>query len=77
MADRTLGFKVTDEVHERARMLIETSGLTAKEWIENALTMYEVKALQASTPDYAKDLTELETFFEIQTDQLLVAGKYP
>lgn len=60
MADRTLGFKVTDEVHERARMLIETSGLTAKEWIENALTMYEVKALQASTPDYAKDLTELE-----------------
>lgn len=60
MADRTLGFKVTDEVHERARMLIEASGLTSKEWLENALAMYEVKALQANTPDYAKDLTELE-----------------
>lgn len=60
MADRTLGFKVTDEVHERARMLIESSGLTSKEWLENALAMYEVKALQANTPDYAKDLTELE-----------------
>ena len=60
MADRTLGFKVTDEVHERARMLIESSGLTSKEWLENALTMYEAKALQANTPDYAKDLTELE-----------------
>ena len=33
MADRTLGFKVTDEVHERARMLIESSGLTSKEWL--------------------------------------------
>lgn len=60
MADRTLGFKVTDEVHERARMLIDASGLTSKEWLENALAMYEVKALQANTPDYAKDLTELE-----------------
>lgn len=60
MADRTLGFKVTDEVHERARMLIESSGLTSKEWLENALAMYEVKALQANTPEYAKDLTELE-----------------
>jgi|GEM_PF-1609915 len=60
MADRTLGFKVTDEVHERARMLIESSGLSSKEWLENALAMYEVKALQANSPDYAKDLTELE-----------------
>lgn len=45
---------------EEARMLIETSGLSAKEWLEQALTMYEVKALQANTPHYAKDLTELE-----------------
>lgn len=60
MADRTLGFKVTDEVHERARTLIEASGLSSKEWLEHALAMYEVKALQANTPDYAKDLTELE-----------------
>ncbi|HCX52106.1 MAG TPA: hypothetical protein DG757_24515 [Bacillus sp. (in: Bacteria)] len=60
MADRTLGFKVTDEVHDKAKILIEASGLTSKEWIENALAMYEVKVLQANTPEYAKDLTELE-----------------
>lgn len=60
MADRTLGFKVTDDVHERARMQIEASGLTSKEWLENALAIYKVKALQANTPEYAKDLTELE-----------------
>lgn len=41
-------------------MLIESSGLTSKEWLENALALYEVKALQANTPDYVKDLTELE-----------------
>lgn len=60
MADRTLGFKVSDEIHEKARMLIEASGLSAKEWLEQALTMYEVKAIHANTPHYAKDLTELE-----------------
>ena len=58
MADRTLGFKVTDEIHERVHMLIEASGLTSKVWLENALAMYEVKALQANTPEYAKNLTD-------------------
>jgi hypothetical protein len=58
MADRTLGFKVTDEVHERVRILIEASGLTSKEWLENVLAIYEFKVLQVNTPKYTKDLTD-------------------
>lgn len=32
MADKTFGFKVTDEVYDKAKLLIETSGLSSKEW---------------------------------------------
>lgn len=60
MADKTYGFKVNEDVYERARMIIESSGLSSKDWFENALAMYEVKAMQTNTPEYAKDLTELE-----------------
>lgn len=45
MADKTFGFKVTDEIYEKAKHLIETSGLSSRDQFENALATYEVKAL--------------------------------
>lgn len=60
MADKTFGFKVSDEDYERAKFLIETSGLSSKEWFQNALANYEVKALQTNAPEYSRNLTELE-----------------
>ena len=60
MADKTFGFKVTDEVYEKAKLLIETSGLSSRDWFENALATYEVKALQTNAPEYTRNLNELE-----------------
>lgn len=60
MADKTFGFKVTDEMYDKAKLLIETSGLSSKEWFENALATYEVKALQTNAPEYTRNLNELE-----------------
>lgn len=60
MADKTFGFKVSDEDYERAKLLIETSGLSSKEWFQNALANYEVKTLQTNAPEYSRNLTELE-----------------
>lgn len=60
MADKTFGFKVSDEDYERAKLLIETSGLSSKEWFQNVLANYEVKALQTNAPEYSRNLTELE-----------------
>jgi len=60
VTDKTFGFKVTDEVYDKAKLLIETSGLSSKEWFENALAKYEVKALQTNAPEYTRNLNELE-----------------
>lgn len=60
MADKTFGFKVTDEVYDRAKMVVDASGLSSKEWFENALAMYEVKSLQSTAPEFARNLNELE-----------------
>lgn len=60
MADKTFGFKVTDDVYDRAKMMIEASGLSSKEWFENALATYEVKSLQSNAAEFAPALSELE-----------------
>lgn len=50
MADKTFGFKVTDKVYDKAKLLIETSGLSSEDWFENAFATYEVKALHTNAP---------------------------
>lgn len=61
MADKTLGIKVTEEVHDKAKAIIEMSGLTAKDWLEKALALYELNSLKDGiSGDYSNDLAELE-----------------
>lgn len=61
MADKTLGFKVSEDFYEKAKATIELSGLTSKDWFEKALTLYEINSLKDGiTSDYSADLKELE-----------------
>ena len=61
MADKTLGIKVSEEVYEKAQSTITMSGLTAKDWLEKALALYEVNSLKEGIGgDYKNDLSELE-----------------
>lgn len=61
MADKTLGFKVTDEVYDKAKTMIDMSGLTSKDWLEKAVALYEVNSLKDGiSGDYSNDLAELE-----------------
>ena len=61
MADKTLGIKVTEEVYDKAKSIIEMSGLTAKDWLEKAVSLYELNSLKDGiSGDFSNDLTELE-----------------
>lgn len=60
MADKTFGFKVSDELYEKVKMVIETSGITSKDWFERAVALYEMNAIKQGSSDYTQDLTELE-----------------
>lgn len=60
MADKTYGFKVGEEFYEKAKLVIEASGLTSKEWFERAVALYETNAIKEGSSDYKQDLTELE-----------------
>lgn len=61
MADKTLGIKVTEEVYDKAKATIEMSGLTAKDWLEKAVALYELNSLKDGiSGDYSNDLAELE-----------------
>lgn len=60
MADKTLGFKVTEEVYDKAKAIIDTSGLTAKDWWKKT-ALYELNSLKDGiSGDYSNDLAELE-----------------
>ena len=60
MADKTFGFKVTDELYEKAKFIIESSGISSKEWFEKAVALYEMNSIKQGSSDYTQDLTELE-----------------
>lgn len=60
MADKTFGVKVSDELNEKVRNMIEASGDSAKEWFEKAVALAEINSIKQGATDYKQDLTELE-----------------
>ncbi|RJF32055.1 hypothetical protein D4741_19995 [Pseudoalteromonas gelatinilytica] len=60
MADKTFGFKVSEDLYEKVKTVIETSGITSKDWFERAVVLYEMNAIKQGSSDYTQDLTELE-----------------
>ncbi|NMD72797.1 hypothetical protein HHO41_21480 [Bacillus sp. DNRA2] len=60
MSDKTFGVKVSEELHDKVKLMIENSGITSKEWFEKAVALTEIQELKTGAPDYKQDLSELE-----------------
>lgn len=60
MADKTFGVKVSEEMYEKAKMVIESSGVSSKDWFEKAVALYELNTIKQGSSDYTQDLSELE-----------------
>lgn len=60
LPDKTISFKTDEELSEKVKNLIESSGLTAKDWFNKAVALSEMQSVKQGSTDYASDLTELE-----------------
>lgn len=60
MADKTFGVKVSDELNDKVKSMIENSGGSAKEWFEKAIALIELQTVKQGATDYQQDLNELE-----------------
>lgn len=60
MADKTFGVKVSEEMYEKAKLVIDASGVSSKDWFEKAIALYEMNSIKQGSSDYTQDLTELE-----------------
>jgi len=57
---KTLGFKVSTELHNKVKEKIDASGLTAKDWIEKAVALTETNSIKEGSIEHRQDLNELE-----------------
>ncbi|MFY2157972.1 hypothetical protein ACOSZF_20395 [Cytobacillus firmus] len=60
MSDKTFGVKVSEELHDRVKQMIEASGASAKDWFEKAVALSEIQDLKEGAKDFQSDLSELE-----------------
>jgi DNA repair exonuclease SbcCD ATPase subunit len=60
MADKTFGVKVSEELHDKVKSMIENSGGSAKDWFEKAVAISELQSIKQGSADYNQDLNELE-----------------
>lgn len=60
VSDKTFGVKVSDQLYDKVKAMIESSGSSSKEWFEKAVALTEVQELKSGSPDYKQDLSELE-----------------
>lgn len=60
MADKTFGVKVSEDLYEKVKLMIESSGDSAKEWFEKAVAISELQSIKEGASDYKQDLNELE-----------------
>jgi DNA repair exonuclease SbcCD ATPase subunit len=60
MADKTFGVKVSEELYDKVKVMIENSGDSSKEWFEKAVSVAELQSIKQGATDYRQDLNELE-----------------
>lgn len=60
MSDKTFGVKVSEELYEKVKDMIDVSGISSKEWFEKAVAMAAVQNLKSGAGDYKPELSELE-----------------
>ncbi|MFS0752913.1 hypothetical protein [Oceanobacillus sp. 1P07AA] len=61
MADKTIGFKISEDLQQKTQMMIESSGLSNKDWFQKAVALVEQSELKEGSPEHKHDLIELET----------------
>ncbi|MCS1352803.1 hypothetical protein [Mechercharimyces sp. CAU 1602] len=71
MADRTFGVKANPETIEKAKQMIDISGLSTKEWFEYVLSILELEEAKKSPIGYREEIAELERHTH-RTNQLFV-----
>lgn len=60
MADTTFGVKVPEELKEQITKLMQDSGLTGRDFMQNLINMYQVEKTKDSIPEVAQELKELQ-----------------
>ncbi|MDP4085783.1 MAG: hypothetical protein Q8934_14350 [Bacillota bacterium] len=60
MSDKTFGVKVSEELHDKVKNMIDVSGNSSKEWFEKAVALMDLQNLKEGSGDYKQDLSELE-----------------
>ena len=46
IVDKTFAVKVSEELHDKVKMMIEGSGISEKEWFEKAVSLAEMNAIK-------------------------------
>jgi chromosome segregation ATPase len=60
MSDKTFGVKVSEDLHDKVKNMIDVSGGNAKAWFEKAVALVAVQDLKDGSGAYKQDLSELE-----------------
>jgi len=60
MSDKTFGVKVSEELYEKVKGMIDVSGISSKEWFEKAVALTAAQNLKEGNTAYKQDLSELE-----------------
>ena len=58
MADKTFGVKVSEELYDKVKIMVENSEDSSKEQFEKAIA--ELQSVKQGATDYSQDLNELE-----------------
>lgn len=53
-------FNVSTDLREKINAVIQASGMEDKEWIESVTTLFQMQHMKKSSPDFNKDINELE-----------------
>ncbi|MED3687254.1 hypothetical protein P4534_00120 [Peribacillus butanolivorans] len=60
MADKTFDVKISDDFHNKVMRMIDSSGVTSKEWFEKVVVLTEIHGLNIAAGDHNEYFSELE-----------------
>ncbi len=60
MEDKTFDVKISEDFHNKVMEMIDSSGITSKEWFEKAVVLTEIHDLNFAAGDHNQDFSELE-----------------
>lgn len=60
MADTTYSVKVSEDVQEKIKQLVDSSGISSKDFFSNMVANYELELTKKHTPILSNDITEIQ-----------------